>query len=76
MLGWGVPGPRSQFRSRDLGLLSSPPYLHGDIDRLYGHAVQVLITTAAGAAQQGDAGGAEHVLHLTGVLRHDVHQPL
>lgn len=38
--------------------------------------MQVLITTAAGAAQQGDAGRAEYVLHLAGVLGHNVHQPL
>lgn len=45
-----------------------PPYLHGDIDRLHWHTVQVLIATAASAAQQGDTGWAEHMLHLTGVL--------
>lgn len=52
------------------------PYLHGDVGCLQGHAVHRLIAAAAGAAHQGDAGWAEHVLHLAGVLRHDVHQPL
>lgn len=65
---------RTEVQARTRG--GEPAYLHGDIDRLHWNTVQVLITTAARAAQQGDAGRAEHVLNLAGVFRHDVHQPL
>lgn len=78
---WDLGLSSSLSRSLLVGRFSGPlgrvwTYLHGDIDCLHRHTVQVLIATAAGAAQQGDTRWAEHVLHLAGVLGHDIHQPL
>lgn len=47
--------------------------LHGDRAGLHGDAAEPLITAAAPAALQGDAGGPEDVLHLVGELGNDIH---